>query len=140
VVIVRIMVDAADLQPQRKTAGAVGYDLRAADDYLVPVNGIGIIETGVRIELPIGVEAQVRPRSGMTSRRLFVQLGTIDSDYRGVIGVQIVNGSGSAQTIKRGDRIAQLVFASVLLPTLVEAEALSETARGDKGFGSTGVT
>lgn len=137
--IVRIMVDAPDLAPKRETKGSVGYDLKADDDYIVPVNGIGIIRTGVRIELPIGVEAQVRPRSGMTSRCLFVQIGTIDSDYRGIIGVQIVNGSGMAQEIKRGARIAQLVIANVLLPDLLLVDRLTETERGENGFGSTGV-
>lgn len=97
------------------------------------------INTGIAIELPEGHEAQVRPRSGMTNRGLLVPLGTVDNGYRGDVGVVIFNNSFKYHVIRDGDRIAQLVVCPVVLPELVEVEALSETERGADGFGSTGV-
>lgn len=110
------------------------------------------INTGIAIELPLpdtfdtdsgpvslDYEAQVRPRSGMTNRGLLVPLGTVDNGYRGDVGVVIFNNSFKYHVIRDGDRIAQLVVCPVVLPELVEVEALSETERGSDGFGSTGV-
>lgn len=110
------------------------------------------VNTGIAIELPpsgfysesfgapwMTWEAQVRPRSGMTNRGLLVPLGTVDNGYRGDVGVVIFNNSFKYHVIRDGDRIAQLVVCPVVLPELVEVEALSETERGSDGFGSTGV-
>jgi len=127
--------------PAYATDGAAGLDLCAAEDakltgYVVP------IPTGFAVEIPPGYEGQVRPRSGWSSAGLVVANapGTIDSDYRGEIKVLVRASSISTEpiAIKRGDRIAQLVIAPVARAEIVEAETLSETTRGDGGFGSTG--
>ena len=97
------------------------------------------IFTGIAIELPAGHEAQVRPRSGMTKNGLVVPIGTIDNGYRGDIGVVVFNHSFQYHIIRHGDRIAQLVVCPVAYPDVVEVEELSETERGNDGFGSTGV-
>ena len=97
------------------------------------------IPTGIAIELQPGTEAQVRPRSSISKRGLLVHLGTVDNGYRGEIGVIVSNISNYSAVIRPGDRIAQLVVAPVLYPKFREAEELSETERGEGGFGSTGI-
>ena len=101
-----------------------------------------LVSTGIRIALPDGFEAQVRPRSGLALRLglgLLNAPGTIDCDYRGVISVILVNWGQAPVTLKRGDRIAQLVVAPVLRAAWQECEVLTETVRSGGGFGSTGV-
>jgi dUTP pyrophosphatase len=101
----------------------------------------GIIKTGLFIELPMGYEAQVRPRSGLAAKKGITVLnapGTIDADYRGEIGVILVNLSNETFTIEDGERVAQLVIAKHERAEWVEVETLSETKRGEGGFGSTG--
>ena len=101
-----------------------------------------IIKTGLFIELPVGYEAQVRPRSGLAAKKGITVLnapGTIDADYRGEIGVILINLSSETFVVEDGERIAQLVLAKHERAEWIEVEALSETARGDGGFGSTGV-
>jgi dUTP pyrophosphatase len=114
----------------------------AADTPVVlPVGGRALISTGLRIALPAGYEAQVRPRSGLAARHgigLVNAPGTIDSDYRGVIRIVVVNWGEEPFTIRRGDRIAQLVVAPVARAVLVESTELPATDRGEGGFGSTG--
>ena len=131
--------------PAYETNGAAGMDLRAAvadDAPLVLRPGErATAPTGIAIALPDGYEAQVRPRSGLALRSGVTQLntpGTIDSDYRGEIKVILINHGEEAVTIRRGDRIAQLVIAPVVRGAWAEREALDATARGDGGFGSTG--
>ena len=100
-----------------------------------------LIPTGLAIELPVGFEAQIRPRSGLALARGLTCLnapGTIDADYRGEVQVLLINLSEETASIQRGERIAQLVIAPISRASLVEVEALSETHRGQKGFGSTG--
>ena len=100
-----------------------------------------LVPTGLYLEIPAGYEAQVRPRSGLALKRGLTVLnapGTIDADYRGEVGVILVNLSAEEQRIEPGDRVAQLLFAPVLQGELVEVETLAETARGSGGFGSTG--
>lgn len=129
--------------PRRASAGSAGYDLRAAVDkpvvlkpgerYLVP--------TGFAAEVPPGWEAQVRPRSGLALRHGLTVLnapGTIDSDYRGEIGVLLVHSGQQPYTIRRGERIAQLVLAPVTDVEWEEVTDLEPTERGGGGFGSTG--
>ena len=102
----------------------------------------GIVKTGLFIELPIGVEAQVRPRSGMAIKHGITVLnapGTIDADYRGEIGVILVNLSDTPFTINHGDRIAQLVIAKHETIIWKQTDKLSDSARGTAGFGSTGI-
>jgi dUTP diphosphatase len=119
--------------------------LRAAtktdEPILLPAGGRQAIATGIAIALPSGYEAQIRPRSGLALEHGVTCLnspGTIDSDYRGEIQVILINFGQSSFTIRRGDRIAQLVIAPVTQANWVETEKLDETKRGTRGFGSSG--
>ena len=130
--------------PQYATAGASGLDLHARivhEIYLQP--GVRFTcPTGIAIELPCGYEAQVRPRSGMASKHGVTVLnspGTVDSDFRSEISVVLINHGDVAYKVCPGDRIAQIVIAPVIRASIVQAEILGETIRGDGGFGSTGV-
>lgn len=131
--------------PAYETAGSAGLDLRAfleAPITLKPLERFAV-PTGLHIELPVGYEAQVRPRSGLALKRGLTMLnspGTIDSDYRGEIKCIVVNLSNEVQTIEPGERIAQMVIARYERVTWEAAETLSETLRGAGGFGSTGHT
>jgi dUTP pyrophosphatase len=128
--------------PGRATSQAAGYDIRSAERDLVLQPGeIRAVGTGLVMELPPGMECQVRPRSGLAARfgiTLPNSPGTIDPDYRGEVKVLLQNGGGEPVPIQRGDRIAQLVFARFEAPTVLEARDLSDTGRGQGGFGSTG--
>ena len=129
--------------PHYETIASAGMDLRAnlsESRTLKPLER-SIVGTGLFIELPIGIEAQVRPRSGLAAKKGITVLnapGTIDADYRGEIGVILVNLSKEDFVIQNGERIAQLVIAKHERAEWEEAEALSETERGEGGFGSTG--
>jgi dUTP pyrophosphatase len=129
--------------PAPASPGSAGLDLRAALDgerVLAPGER-ALVPTGIALELPGGWEGQVRPRSGLAVRHGLTLLnapGTVDSDYRGEIQVVLVNLGSEPVTVRRGDRIAQLVVAPVGRLVLEEAAALSDTARGAGGFGSTG--
>jgi dUTP pyrophosphatase len=126
------------------TIGSVGVDLFCALDERVCLNNMGsraIIPTGIAIELPIGYEAQIRPRSGLAAKEGITVLnspGTIDSDYRGEIGVILVNLSTKRFFVERGMRIAQLVVKPIVIPVIDYVDELDMTGRGDGGFGSTG--
>lgn len=131
--------------PRYETEGAAGADLRAAAPETAPVTLApgerALIPTGFCIALPDGYEAQVRPRSGLAVRHGLTCLntpGTIDSDYRGEVGVLLINLGREPVIISRGERIAQLVIAPVVRAVWREAEQLEATARGSGGFGSTG--
>lgn len=132
--------------PQYATDGAAAFDLRAA----VPPGGAQVVEPGARIlvetgfavAVPDGHEMQIRPRSGLALQHGITVLNTpatIDSDYRGPLRVCLVNLGAVPFTIRRGDRIAQAIVSPVTHVSIVEAEALDETARGHGGFGSTGI-
>lgn len=130
--------------PNYETIASAGMDLRANIEEPILLSPLGrtIVKTGLFIELPIGYEAQVRPRSGLAAKRGITVLnspGTIDADYRGEIGVILVNLSNEAFTIENGERIAQLIIAKHERAEWVEVEILTETSRGEGGFGSTGV-
>jgi dUTP pyrophosphatase len=127
--------------PCRQTQGSAGFDLCAAEETMIPAHGFGSVGTGLAIELPERTEAQVRPRSGLAAKHGIGVLnspGTIDSDYRGEIRVVLFNASDSDYHVRRGDRIAQLIFSVLADVELVEADSLSETSRGPGGFGHTG--
>jgi len=129
--------------PHYETIASAGMDLRAHLSEPVTLEPLErtIIKTGLFIELPVGLEAQVRPRSGLAAKKGITVLnapGTIDADYRGEIGVILVNLSNEAFTIENGERVAQLVIAKHERAEWVEASELSETSRGEGGFGSTG--
>jgi len=129
--------------PQYETSGSAGMDLRADIKAAVTLGPLerAMIPTGLFIELPQGYEAQVRPRSGMAAKRGLTMLnspGTIDSDYRGEIKCIVVNLSNDAQTIKPGERIAQMVIARYEQISWEQVEELAASDRGVGGFGSTG--
>ena len=130
--------------PEYETSQSAGMDLRAdlEESVLLDPGRRTLIPTGLYIEIPAGYEAQVRPRSGLALKRGLTVLnapGTIDADYRGELGVILVNLSQEVQSVEPGERIAQLLFAPVTRGQLVEVDVLSETERGRGGFGSTGV-
>lgn len=142
---IRRLPEASDLPlPARSTAHASGFDLRARIDgpLVVPAGGRALVPTGVAIAVPIGFEAQIRPRSGLalgSGVTLLNSPGTIDADYRGEVGVIVVNHGAVPVTIARGDRIAQLVIHALPDVELEAVEELPETLRGAGGFGHTGI-
>ncbi|KGN82999.1 MULTISPECIES: dUTP diphosphatase [unclassified Porphyromonas] len=141
--IVKIINRSRHALPQYATNAAAGMDLRANLEQsivLAPLARI-VVPTGLFIELPVGYEAQVRPRSGLALKHGITVLnspGTIDADYRGEIGIILVNLSGEAFEIKDGERIAQLVIAKHEQAEWLEVEALEASDRGAGGFGHTG--
>lgn len=129
--------------PAYQTSGSSGMDLRAAvKESITIASGEGaVIPTGLKMEVPIGYEGQVRTRSGLAATHGLTVLnspGTIDADYRGEVKVILMNLGGERLTIDRGDRIAQLVIAPVTRVVITEVEEVGETTRGQGGFGSTG--
>ena len=130
--------------PQYATPQSAGVDLRAALDkeIVLPPLGRAIVPTGLFLEIPAGYEAQVRPRSGLAAKKGVTVLnapGTIDADYRGEVGVILVNLSQEPFTIVPGERVAQMVFARCEQVEWLEVDTLDESERGAGGFGSTGV-
>ncbi|WP_457615975.1 dUTP diphosphatase [Lutibacter sp.] len=141
---IQIINKSKHLLPNYETIASAGMDIRAnisAPITLKPLERI-IVKTGLFIALPVGTEAQVRPRSGLAAKKGITVLnapGTIDADYRGEIGVILVNLSNEDFIINDGERIAQLIIAKHERAVWEEVEVLSETERGAGGFGSTGV-
>lgn len=130
--------------PNYETIASAGMDLRAnlTDPIALKPLERAIVKTGLFMELPIGYEAQVRPRSGLAAKKGITVLnspGTVDADYRGEIGVILVNLSNENFVIENGERIAQLVIAKHERAEWISVDVLSETSRGEGGFGSTGV-
>ena len=141
---VQIINKSKHATPNYETEGAAGMDLRANISEAITLNPLErvIVKTGLFIALPIGFEAQVRPRSGLAAKKGVTVLnspGTVDADYRGEIGVILVNLSKQDFVINDGERIAQLVIAKHERINWQEVTVLSETERGAGGFGSTGV-
>lgn len=129
--------------PSRQTAGAAGYDVASAEpDFTLEPRARRLVRTGLALAIPAGYEAQVRPRSGLAIKHgltLPNAPATIDSDYRGELMVPMINLGSERVEVKRGTRIAQLVFQRVERVELVEVEELPQSERGEGGFGSTGV-
>lgn len=130
--------------PEYETEGASGLDLRAAvkEDLTLYPGEIRLVPTGLAVSIPPGYEGQIRPRSGLALRYgigMVNSPGTIDSDYRGEIGLIVVNWGREPFVIKRGDRVAQMVIAAVSKAEVVEVDDLESTARGEGGFGHSGV-
>ncbi len=130
--------------PNYETAGAAGMDIRANIEESIVLKPLerAIVKTGLFLALPVGFEAQVRPRSGLAVKKGITVLnspGTIDADYRGEVGVILINMSTEEFTINNGERIAQLVIAKHERIEWTEVVTLEETERGTGGFGSTGV-
>jgi dUTP pyrophosphatase len=127
--------------PSYATEGAAGLDLRSDAEVTLAPGARALVPTGIAIAIPQGFEGQVRPRSGLALREGVTCLnspGTVDSDYRGEVGVILVNLGHNAVTVHRGDRIAQLVIARVERAELLEGASLPPTGRGKGGFGHTG--
>lgn len=130
--------------PQAASAHASGIDLHSAQSEVIEIEPgeRKLISTGIKISLPAGYEAQIRPRSGLADRYGITVLnspGTIDADYRGVLKVILINLGDKIFSVNRGDRIAQLVIQKVFPPLLIEVEELDPTVRGEGGFGHTGM-
>lgn len=130
--------------PSYETIASAGMDLRAnlTEPIVLKPLERALVKTGLFIELPLGYEAQVRPRSGLAFKKGITVLnspGTVDADYRGEIGVILINLSNEEFTVENGERIAQLVIAKHERAEWLEVTELSETSRGEGGFGSTGI-
>lgn len=129
--------------PEYATDGSSGLDLRAAteSDLVIPKGKVVLIPTNLRVEIPMGYEIQVRPRSGLAAKNgvgVLNSPGTIDSDYRGEIKVILFNFGEEDFVIKRGDRIAQMVLSKVYRANLIVTDELNSSIRGEGGFGHTG--
>lgn len=126
--------------PRRATDGAAGYDLSASEDATVPSRGRFAVSTGISIGLPEGTYGRIAPRSGLAYKfGINVFAGVIDIDYRGEVKVILYNSGVHPFVIQRGDRIAQLIIEKIETPDVAVVMDIDETARGDGGFGSTGV-
>jgi dUTP pyrophosphatase len=142
--IVKIINKSNNPLPRYESEQAAGMDIRCNITEAITLQPLErkLIPTGLFIELPVGYEAQIRPRSGLALKRGLTVLntpGTIDSDYRGEIGVILINMSNEPQTIEPAERICQMVIARHEQPQLIEVELLGETERGAGGFGHSGV-
>ncbi|MCP9751658.1 dUTP diphosphatase [Ferruginibacter sp. HRS2-29] len=140
---INIINESENPVPAYATEGSAGMDIRAKLDSPVVLKSLErqLIPTGIFMEIPVGYEVQVRPRSGLAVKNGITCLntpGTIDSDYRGEVKVLLINLSNEEQTIVNGDRIAQLVVAKVETASLILVQQLNETVRGAGGFGHTG--
>jgi len=127
--------------PVYKTKGSAGADLSSVEDVVIKPGQYALVKTGLAVELPEGWEMQIRPRSGLAFKHGVTVLnapGTIDSDYRGEIGVLLINHGRKRFRVEVGDRIAQAVLAGPLYTTYKEEDDLTTSTRGDGGFGSTG--
>jgi len=129
--------------PEYATEGSSGLDVRAAveREQIVPAGTVALVSTNLRVEIPIGYEIQIRPRSGLAAKNSIGVLnspGTIDADYRGEVKIILFNFGKKDFIIKRGDRIAQMVLSEVIKMNLITSDNLSETKRGSGGFGHTG--
>lgn len=140
---VKVINHSAHDLPKYETSGAAGLDLKANLEENIVLRPLerALVKTGLFLEIPQGYEAQVRPRSGLAFKNGITVLnspGTIDADYRGEVGVILINLSNQEFEIKNGERIAQLVFAKVEQADFIMVNELSDTDRGTGGFGSTG--
>ena len=126
--------------PKRSTEGAVGYDLSSAENITIPAHGRGVVKTGISVKIPRGMYVRIAPRSGLSVKKsIDIGAGVVDEDYRGEIGVVLINNGNQDFTVKQGDRIAQLILEKVSTPGVYEVQTLDETTRGAGGFGSTEV-
>ena len=136
---IKVVKDTEDaILPTYAHFGDAGADLYANEEVDIQPNEVKIISTGLRVEIPDGYEMQVRPRSGMTTKTPIIgQFGTVDSGYRGLLGVMLYNHGDIPYKVQKGDRIAQAVIAPTYHGNFLISESLSETERGEGGFGST---
>ena len=137
-----VKLDPTVPSPAYQTAGSAGCDAHSAKDVTIPPGERVLVPTGLRMEIPEGFECQIRPRSSLALKHgvvVFNTPSTIDADYRGEVGVLLVNTSSVPFKINKGDRVAQFVFAPVTVARFLEVDELGDTARGTGGWGSTGV-
>ncbi|WP_265821532.1 dUTP diphosphatase [Geovibrio ferrireducens] len=128
--------------PAYQTEGAAGMDIRAGESGEIEAGAFKLVKTGLRMAIPAGYEAQIRPRSGLALKQGVTVLnspGTIDSDYRGEVGIILINHSRNTFRYEKGDRIAQAVFAKVTRVSIQSADTLDDTERSSGGFGHSGV-
>lgn len=140
---VKVVTEDTSLFPKYQTAGSAGCDLHSAEDVNIEPNSRGFVNTGIKIEIPEGYGAFVCPRSGLAVKNGITVLnspGIIDNDYRGEIKVILFNTSDKIFTVKKGDRIAQLVFFPIIQAIFRKVAEVSDTTRGEGGFGSTGIS
>jgi len=141
----KVLTHGVDLPiPEYQTKESAGMDLHSAiiEDLEIKPSTKEIVPTGIALAIPPGYEAQIRPRSGLAAKHSITVLntpGTIDSDYRGEIKIIIINHGREKFVVKRGDRIAQVIFAPIAKAKIISVSELSETTRGDRGLGSTGI-
>lgn len=138
---IKMLEGTEDLKPGRAHEDDAAFDIRSRVDMELLPGEPHLVPTGIFMELPVGYEAQIRPRSGLALKHALTVLnspGTIDAGYRGEVCVIILNAGKTAYTVHRGDRIAQMVIAKLPEVELVFTETLAESARGQGGFGSTG--
>ena len=134
----KLVVDA--VVPKRATEGAAGLDLSASEDSIIQAHKWNAVPTGIAISVPRDCYARIAPRSGLAFKKgIDVGAGVIDSDYSGEIKVILFNHGDEDFIIKKGDRIAQIIFEKIFINELVEVEELTFTKRGASGFGSTGI-
>lgn len=133
--------DGLDVLPEYETKHAAGLDLRSTVDAEIHSGGRFLVPTGLRMAIPVGFEGQIRPRSGLALHHNVTVLntpGTIDADFRGEVKVLLINHGPNAFVIRKGDRVAQMVFTPVIRVQWEQVDSLDETERGAGGFGSTG--
>ncbi len=141
---INIINKSANQLPHYATEGSSGMDIRASNETPITLKPLErfLIPTGLFVEIPLGYEAQIRPRSGLAVNKGLTCLntpGTIDSDYRGEIKVLLINLSNEEQTISFGERIAQMIFGKITIAQFILVQQLNDTVRGGGGFGHTGI-
>ena len=139
---IKIINNSNNPNPEYETIGSAGMDLRSNQNVIIEGGKSEVIKTGLHIQLPMGFEAQIRSRSGLTAKKQVVVLnapGTIDSDYTGEIGIILGNLSKEDFKVNKGDRIAQMIIAEYRQLQFENVRSLDDTERGDGGFGSTGI-
>ena len=139
---IKIINNSNNPNPEYETIGSAGMDLRSNQNIIIEGGKSEVIKTGLHIQLPMGFEAQIRSRSGLTAKKQVIVLnapGTIDSDYTGEIGIILGNLSKEDFKVNKGDRIAQMIIAEYRQLEFENVKSLDDTERGDGGFGSTGV-
>ncbi len=138
---IKMLENCDELTPKKAHHDDAAYDLRSKEDITLELNKTVLVPTGMCIELPVGYEAQIRPRSGLSFKHSLLVVnspGTIDAGYRGEVCIIMMNAGQEKFEIKRGDRVAQMVINKLPDVELISVDELSDTARGAGGFGSTG--
>lgn len=134
----KLKLDALAIMPTRAHDTDAGLDLYSPGLYIVPAGGSAIIDTGVHVQLPPNTAGMLKSKSGLNVKHDITSEGVIDVGYTGSIVVKLYNHGDTAYTVRKGDKISQLVIVPIVIPPIKIVDSLEETARGDSGFGSTG--